>query len=608
MNVKVVTAKKEGAPLLSGTGIPQNIKFVMGVVLILLIVAGIVLLFVVGKGVFYGKALEIPSITPPEPIASTWLDFVLGPQGMGRFTYLAMPYILYAPDPSSTLNPLVNGALCYCAKESCPDFNSCVASMKTVEGATKGEVEVIYYTFVTSENICYTANVLYRVDSTDSNNPSRVAADVYLCSDQAVPDADRDGVGDLADQCLSTPAGASVGPTTGCSSESKCDDQIDDDGDGKIDCADSDCDGFEVCFPSIGPPPALTCTDTDNDGYCAESPPPGECVIQGDISSCPPASPPEGKLGWNDCDDADILKYILLQQFPDSDGDLVPNENAPLSECGTGQTQAGYVASRDIPRTIPEGIDNCPTVANPDQIDSDRDGIGDVCETPTGASPPQVDLATQTPGCNDRICQSFETCASCAADCNTCQAGAIDSDSDGVPDSVETDHGLNPNSADSDADGIPDGRDYCPATNVAYPDFTHDLGLIAVNGCPHGDMANTRSQLRPDGCFNDVDVSYIGLLYNAACTPITYGVIATLPVNADEDSDGIVNSQDYCPHTNIAYPDFTHDLGLIAINGCPHGDMANANGELISDGCVNDVDVSYLGLLYNNACVPIPEN
>ena len=70
---------------------------------------------------------------------------------------------------------------------------------------------------------------------------------------------------------------------------------------------------------------------------------------------------------------------------------------------------------------IPDNIDNCPNVYNPDQADSDNDGVGDACDTGT------------------------------------------DSDGDGVPDGEDNcPHTYNPDQADSDNDGVGDACEYTP--------------------------------------------------------------------------------------------------------------------------------------------------
>jgi hypothetical protein len=82
-------------------------------------------------------------------------------------------------------------------------------------------------------------------------------------------------------------------------------------------------------------------------------------------------------------------QLVLAAGFSDDDGDSVPND-----------------------------LDNCPTVANSDQADHDGNGVGDACSgisidmsTPSDLS--GTDLSGQAPGCSAagavRLCEDFET-------------------------------------------------------------------------------------------------------------------------------------------------------------------------------------------------------
>lgn len=45
---------------------------------------------------------------------------------------------------------------------------------------------------------------------------------------------------------------------------------------------------------------------------------------------------------------------------------------------------------------LPDAMDNCPSVTNPEQIDTDRDGLGDACDDDNDNITDQVELAKGT--------------------------------------------------------------------------------------------------------------------------------------------------------------------------------------------------------------------
>ena len=265
-------------------------------------------------------------------------------------------------------------------------------------------------------------------------------------------------------------------------------------------------------------------------------------------------------------------------------------------------------------------VDNCPFDPNPDQIDTDADGEGDVCDDDDD-NDGVVDPEDFDP-LNPFVCRDVD-----ADTCDDCSSGTDDPSNDGLD--FDGDGLCDLGDPDDDNDGIPDAADPCPldpTNSCVCPDADGDGVCDEADNCPFifnpeqddadedglGDVCDECTDTDGDGCGDP------GYPANTCCSdncPQAYN-----PGQEDADGDGIGDICDPCPNdpTNTCgCPDIDADGICDDDDNCPF--MANPSQEDVDadgvgdlcDNCPSDAnpdqsDIDEDGI--GDVCDPCPED